>query len=125
MPRPFVRGYDRQAVSRIQGGGVYMKGCGFGSTKSFGSFVGFDMSPEQAQAKQEEEQEMEAKRQARLTPVQRLMEAKNQYKRYKREKKMGDFLSPQRTKEVLKRPFKKMGRDFDTFGSMTKQQFKL
>lgn len=26
MPRPFVRGYDRQAVSRSQGGGVYIKG---------------------------------------------------------------------------------------------------
>lgn len=26
MPRPFVRGYDRQAVSRAQGGGVYIKG---------------------------------------------------------------------------------------------------
>jgi len=26
MPRPFVRGYDRQAVSRAQGGGVYLKG---------------------------------------------------------------------------------------------------
>jgi hypothetical protein len=83
------------------------------------------MSPEQAQAKQEEEQEMEAKRQARLTPLQQFIEFRDGYKRYKKESKKDYFISPERTKEDLKRPFKKMGRDFDTFGSMTKQHFKL
>lgn len=97
MPRSFVRGYDRQAVSRIQGGGVYIKGH---SRMDGEGFLGIKSVAEaQASAKRREEARQEAY--AKLTPQQHLEE----YKRYKKEQgkslgqKMGDRVSKPFTKK--------------------------
>lgn len=97
MPRPFVRGYDRQEVSRAQGGGVYIKGH---SRMNGEGFLGMKSVAEaEASAKRAREKEQEAY--AKLTPQQRLAS----YMKYEKEKnksigqKMGDSFSKPFTKK--------------------------
>ena len=108
MPRPFVRGYDRQEVSRIQGGGVYIKG--FSRMEGSGMF---DIDWEAEERRRERDAEKKAEKRARAEEEDRRRERAGE--RYR------NMTEGEKLRENVSAPFRKLGKSFDrSFGKIGK-----
>ena len=116
MPRPFVRGYDRQEVSRIQGGGVYIKG--FSRMEGSGMF---DIDWEAEERRRERDAEKKAEKRARMTPEQRARAEEEDRRRERAGERYRNMTEGEKLRENVSAPFRKLGKSFDrSFGKIGK-----
>jgi hypothetical protein len=100
MPRQFVRGYDRQAVSRISGSG-FSVGRGFGETD------------EEAEERMGEDRAKEERRRAKMTPEQRKKEDQAR-RRY------ANMTTGERVREKVSAPFRRQAKLFSPVAKLFK-----